>query len=283
MRLRAVRGATQRVRGGHVTRRAAIACTLLSLLATGCEPRAVIDGTVTNVQGEGLPGVAVMADAAGQQVTTNALGQYSLPLPPGTWTIDFAKTGYAPAQREVADLTRGTTQVDPIALWHLPISAGVYFFEDYRYQPLDRRDVKRYVTAEGGDTLFAITQPPERITLSRLPRLLCYRLFSYDLAVHRLEQTEAVPARAAGSGQVWNVWAPVERIPALPGTVDQPRELLLRVDVGAPLEPGVYAVHWGALEGHTSTHPRVYVFEVVEALPAAEGDGAGNTEGEGTT
>jgi len=46
--------------------------------------------------------------------------------------------------------------------------------------------------------------------------------------------------------------------------IDLPEGQLQRVVVDRPLQPGVYAVHWGAIEGYTTLDARAYVFRVVE-------------------
>ncbi len=79
---------------------------------------------------------------------------------------------------------------------------------------------------------------------------------------------------------------PVEAIPVAVAPIDKLEELLIGINLQAPLEPGTYGVHWGALQGYTSTDPRVYLFQVPappgEAEEAAEGgeeDAGGDATG----
>ena len=49
--------------------------------------------------------------------------------------------------------------------------------------------------------------------------------------------------------------------------LDEPDRLLVELAPAAMLEPGTYAVHWGAFEGLASLEPRVFLFRVPD--PAA--------------
>jgi hypothetical protein len=63
------------------------------------------------------------------------------------------------------------------------------------------------------------------------------------------------------------VWATQELISALPAPIDEPEKLLVQLKPAGPLTPGVYGVHWGALEGHASTDPFVFLFRVADPAP----------------
>ena len=38
---------------------------------------------------------------------------------------------------------------------------------------------------------------------------------------------------------------------------------LLKLNLLDPLDPGRYALHWGALEGYTTIDDRMYMFEII--------------------
>ncbi|MCC7144318.1 MAG: choice-of-anchor B family protein [Candidatus Eisenbacteria bacterium] len=82
-----------------------------------------VNGTVTQ-QGSGTPlaGVSVSVEAQGANSTTNASGQYSLNLPPGTHTVEYSKFGYGSTTRMV-NITLGQTTVQNVPLTLLPTGA----------------------------------------------------------------------------------------------------------------------------------------------------------------
>ena len=59
--------------------------------------------------------------------------------------------------------------------------------------------------------------------------------------------------------------------------LDVPEKLLVELRAAAPLSPGVYAIHWGALEGYDSIDPRIFMFELREAAEKPV-EGEGETE-----
>jgi hypothetical protein len=88
----------------------------------------------------------------------------------------------------------------------------------------------------------------------------------YDVRFCRLH---AIPASSPQGNDRREVWAsevslPVELVP-----IDEPERCLIQVRLSEALTPGLYGVHWGALEGYTATDPRLFLFEVVDA---AHGD-----------
>ena len=63
--------------------------------------------------------------------------------------------------------------------------------------------------------------------------------------------------------------------------LDEPEKLLVELKATAPLEPGVYAIHWGALEGYDSIDPRIFMFALKAPAPEDEGEGESTTDDEG--
>lgn len=76
-----------------------------------------VEGIVTSrVVDPGLSGVTVSADGTSYSTTTDANGNYSLKIPvPGTYTINFTKTGFTPKSGNV-EITLGQTSTLNISL-----------------------------------------------------------------------------------------------------------------------------------------------------------------------
>lgn len=254
---------------------------LLVCLVTGCDRLAVIRGKVLDVHGDALPGVAVTVRGADYDALTNGLGQYSLRCRPGTLTLDLMKTGYTPGVLQVEAKDHIIIDVNEAMLWPLPGRKGVYLFEDFRYQEMSRTEPKRYAS-ETGQPLLAVKKDPSLETQKTIggdrtpgaPIILCFKQPDYDIALCRMKQVEAaLPQQAPAPGAVseaapplpkekaWVVWETVEML-VIP--VDEVTRQLLEVRPMLPLAPGVYALHWGAMEGHSSTDPHVFLFRVAE-------------------
>lgn len=265
-------------------------CGLLVLLA-GCERPVVIQGKVVDIHGEALPGVAVTVRGTEYEAVTDGLGAYSLSCAPGTLTLDVMKTGYTQGVLQVEAKDRIAVDVRDAVLWPLPGRKGVYLFENFKYREATRAEPKRYV-APDGKPVFAVKKDPELETQTPLggertegtPLLICFKQPDYDVALHRMCRMEVtLPQQRApapvqpGSAEApappvekETVSAPADRVACLVIPIDEQDKLLLEVRPMAPLSPGVYAVHWGALEGHTATDPYVFLFRVAEPQTSAE-------------
>ena len=254
-------------------------CALAALC--GCEPSLVVSGRVVDVSGQALPGAAVSASSAAGQAVTGGVGSFRLRCAPGPARIDVVKTGYTPGHLEIDPAGLRAVQVTDVLLWPLPTAKGVFLFENYRYREMARVKPSRDLDKNAGP-IFAVKQFTEVTTEETQPLIICHKLPSYDVALYRMEQIEAaLPQRSARRGRAdggdyaytLTVWAPVDAVGVFAVPIDEPGRLLLELRLSAPLAPGVYAMHWGALDGHTSTSPSVFLFQVV--LP-------GNASGEGT-
>jgi hypothetical protein len=95
----------------------------------------------------------------------------------------------------------------------------------------------------------------------------------------RLEETpvlrdvEATGEAAKALDMVWaeSVGVPVHAVP-----LDEPERLLWEIKPGRAVGPGIYAIHWGALDGDPSTEASVYLIEVRD--PAAVVEAEAETE-----
>ncbi len=253
-------------------------------LLAGCHQSVGLRGTVVDVRGEALPGVAVTVHGANSQSATDGLGRYGGPYnmlrsAPGLITLDYLKTGYTAGHQTLEVKQAGIVDAPTVALWPLPANQGVYLFQDYRYQELSRTEAKRFLaqpapgeTGAGG-VLFGTKKRPECETSSTRPEILCYRLPAYDIGLYRLEERSAAPPLQSSANApppsedaplafTETIWAPARAIQFAPVPIDEPERLLVRLELSEPLAPGVYAVHWGALEGHTTTDTRIFLFRV---------------------
>ncbi len=284
---------------------AALAVMALAALLSGCRPEALLRGTVRDMSGETLPGVAVAVDGADVSVITNALGRWSLHCPRGQARLAFVKTGYTPAAADVAD-ARGTVEIPEIKLWALPPTEGVFLLEQMRFRELDHPRLNRY-HVEKGDPVIGTPVMPKAVAMAPFggtdavtdaapgaPRLIAHKLPPYDAHLTRVRQVRASsqppppPPAPAAPGAVAppapapafteKVWVPDKDIPLVERPLDEPDRLLVELAPAAMLEPGTYAVHWGAFEGLASLEPRVFLFcvpdpaateEQKEAEPAA--------------
>ena len=227
---------------------------------TSCD-RSAIQGTVLDVEGRPLPGVSVHAADGDGEATTNALGQYSLTTHRGAAGLEFIKNGYTSGHLEL-EVPQGATSSPPtVSLWCLPQSAGVYLFENSRYRRTAPIEPERF--ALQNSVVFGIGALPElEATGSPEPFIVCHKTPPYDVRMSRLHAIEAVSAQAGKGKQT--AWIQEVSIPVELAPIDEPERLLVRVLPAEALTPGIYAVHWGALDGHTTTDTRVFVFKVVD-------------------
>jgi hypothetical protein len=92
----------------------------------------------------------------------------------------------------------------------------------------------------------------------------------------RLETVKLIDA--GGKPYERDLWVAAERVPAWAEAVDPPEKLLVRFALGDALEPGAYAVSWGAFEGYTVTEAHAYAFRVIEPEPEEDGEPASDQE-----
>ncbi len=254
-------------------------------LLAGCRPDAVLRGTVRNMSGETLPGVAVTVAGSDVSAITNALGRYRVQCPGGKVRLEFVKTGYTPSVAEMGT-GHGKTEVPEVRLWALPPTEGVFLLEQMRFRELDHPRPNRY-HVEKGDSVIGTSVMPKAASSAPFggtdapvgaPMLVAHKLPTYDAHLTRMKQVRASsqpppPPAAAGSAPAAKptytekIWVPEKDIPLVERPLDEPDRLLVELAPSTMLEPGTYAVHWGAFEGLASLEPRVFLFRVPD--PAA--------------
>lgn len=243
--------------------RIAIMGLLLPLAACN---RDAIEGRAVNMHGEALPGVTVAVEGADTQDLTDALGQYRIAVPANADALLFSKSGYTSAKVPLEKGRRGTPP--EAVLWVLPMNAGVYDASQQTYHESTWVVPKQYYLKDGS-AAFGAELPAELLESTTEPFLLAHRTPRYNAQLSRLVPEEA---RLQGiedkSIQVW-VEAGTMAVGLEP--LDPAESSLLRVQIGRPLEPGVYGIHWGAMEGYTTLDNRVFLFRVPEP-PQQEGE-----------
>ncbi len=233
------------------------------LFLVGCD-RAAISGTVTDVQGVPLPGVAVIAEGAEAQTLTDALGRYTLSSPVGIAGIRLVKDGYTSGFLALEPMSNRAITARGVGLWPLPRGAGAYLVEDYRFRAMTAGEPKPFATETGPAYGIRLTTPVEK-TAQMKPLMMCHKVPAYDIRLARLR-----PVKATGPEGGFDVWTVETSIPVEVAPIDEPERYLVEVRIADPLTPGTYAMHWGALEGRKSTEPRAFLFAVEEANQPAE-------------
>ena len=233
-------------------------CLAVVLSMPACY-RSGVSGTVRNVRGEALPGVVVQVSGEETQAITDARGHYR--IAPADATLDFFKTGYAPARLRLDPNTRRQTARGDVQMWPLPGSAGVYLLDDYRYDQISWVIPRQFFMSDG-TVAYGTRSEPSPATHTSEPTILCYRTPRYDARLSRLVRAKPMqPSATAGEFEIWTAGGTIDAdlVP-----VDTPQGILRRLRIDRPLEPGAYAVHWGALEGYATLENRVFMFEVAE-------------------
>ena len=252
-------------------------CAAAFLALAGCERTVTIHGSVVDVRGEHLPGVAVTVEGAEVQTLTDPRGLYTLHCAPGPLTLQFLKTDYTPGRLELNSGEARVVEATEVLLWPLPSAKGVYFFEGGHYAEAARVTPKRF-TAKDLGAVLGTRANPELATLNPQPLIVCYKLPPYDVRLDRLRQVEtttAAPQKTEDKGQkteasaspAETVWVPDKPLTVIATPIDEPDRLLVELRPTAPLPPGVYAAHWGAFDGHMSTDPNIYLFRITEPAP----------------
>lgn len=252
--------------GGQVLRRAFLYLAILTVPLTGCTNPylrgALVEGIVVDFAGEALPGVSVTMENGPYHDLTDGRGHYRVAYRPGKVTLDYAKTGYAPARLDL-DLPEYSRYVsNPVELWRLPPEKGIYFLKEFRYRPTTATPVKRFTVFDEG-VIYGTRSKIRLKTENPEPLIVSYRAARYDVRLTRLKLREVYLGPSKSAENLAEVWVADASFSARFEPIDQPANLLLRLVLSGPLTPGAYAVQWGALEGRSSVEEQIYLFEVV--------------------
>ena len=239
----------------------------MCLILTGCF-RAEITGVVTNHLGETLPGVSVHVEDTQLHALTNIQGEYRIPADPGEYTLLFAKTGYTIFDQVVRVTQGATTEAPKATLWNLPAENNVFLYENLEYSPTTWAIPSRYYMADG-TTDYGTQRDAEVYSDVAQPLIICYRTPRYDARLTRLQQKEAKLPQ--DDSQTFTIWGAAGSVGVDLEPVVHSDPSLLKLVILEPLQPGYYAVHWGAMEGYSTLDKRIFIFEITEkALPDFE-------------
>jgi hypothetical protein len=234
---------------------------LLLILAAGCERTLTIRGIVTDTAGDTLPGVAVIAAGMGAETLTTARGDYVLLCPLQTTRIDFAKTGYTTGHASLDPAAPHEQELPAITLWGLPASRGLYQVVNHRYYEATRSEPRPYL-GKNNAKLSATKKVPELIIADSNPRMIAFRLPSYDVACARLGWVDAAQPGSDAGVFPEKVLTGIEPVQVLATPIDEPERQLIELKFTMPLVPGIYAIHWGALDGYTTTDRNIFLFGI---------------------
>lgn len=283
---------------------------LTPFLLSGCGymHKVYLRGQVTDVSGQTLPGVVVRVTGTEFEALTTGVGRYSLGATTGKMQLEFYKTGYTSAHLEVVVESLGRTELPAVSLWPLPISEGVYFCKNYSYSQTNHPRPNRYKVKDIGNVWGTPVSPDlvipwvdaESDPKANPPCVIGHKVPAYDARMHRMQRVHAALIQTAGKGSVETIpegemqypeeiWIPEKPVTLHSYVLDDPEKLLVELRAASPLEPGVYAIHWGALEGYDSVDPRIFIFEL--RMPKDENEGEEgehveentNDEGEATS
>lgn len=231
--------------------------TLLLLTTASCDPYSA-RGIVKNLEGEPLPGVVVSDKDNEHQIVTDPLGNYKLPAHLGQLQLHFAKTGFTSGSLTTTIKLPGTTDVGTISLWRLPQSSGLYFLEECQYRKATQIEPLPFLTTDKTPLYGIRTTPIEKTTPH--PILICYEMPLYDTKLVRLKQIKAAPIENTTTEA--DVWISDQIIETNIAPIDEPDRKLYEINLIGDLQPGIYTLHWGSLDGHKETDSRAYLFEV---------------------
>lgn len=262
--------------------------TALALATTGCDRTVTIRGDlsdaegwpipgIVDVRGEALPGVAVSVHGTPVQAVTDARGQYRIRCAPGAIRLDLMKSGYTAGQLNFDIEEPRTVEATQAVLWPLPQTWGAFVFEDFQYRECTRIEPRRF-RRPNGPPLFGTKIEPSFQTTNSTPLIICHRMPAYDLRMYRMDWSTDNYTHEDGSTYEETILAPADNLVVYPEAIDEPDRTLVEVRLQESLDPGIYAIHWGALDGYTTTSPFVFLFEISD--PEAEGESEGESEGE---
>jgi len=270
---------------------------LLFCSSCGYMHKVYLRGVVTDVGGQTLPGVVVKIKDTEYEGLTDATGRYSFGATTGNLQVEFFKTGYTPAHIEVTVESLGRVEAPTVSLWPLPVSEGVYFCRNYRFYEAAHPRPNRYQVKDAGEAwgtpvntdLIIPWADPQSGGEQNPPFMVGHKVPAYDARMHKMKKVNAaliqMPNRLSADQKPEKemqypeeIWVAEQAIEMYSKVLDEPEKLLVELRAAAPLSPGVYAIHWGALEGYDSIDPRIFMFELREPIEESV-EGEGETDG----
>lgn len=236
-------------------------CLAIIIMLPACY-RTGVSGVVRNIRGEALPGVVVQVSDEERQAITDARGHYRITPSSSDAMLNFSKTGYAPARLRLDPDTRRQATHGDVQMWQLPESAGVYLLDDHRYRQMSWVIPRQFFMSDG-TVAYGTRSDPAAETHTSEPMIMSYRTPRYDARLSRL--VRAKPMQSAAKEAAFDIWTAGGTIDADLVPVDQPQGMLRWLRIDRSLEPGAYAVHWGALEGYITLENRIFMFRVSES------------------
>jgi hypothetical protein len=228
---------------------------------SGCDT-SYVSGRVLDFSGQPLPGAAIAVDNQIAYTITSAHGGYRVKASPNPHVVWFFKSGYTVGSLAITPQKFGITSATDVQLWRLPEATGVFVLENYQYLPLTMVEPRQYYTKERG-IFNGILATPLFSTNNAHPRLIAYKKPFYDLSLRRLDPVKAFLNEKATQDTPQNVWQPVDSVAITHVPIDEHDNLLMEITFASDLPPGVYAVHWGILEGYSNTDSHAYLFEIL--------------------
>lgn len=248
-----------------------------ALVLAGCDS-AVISGTVIDARGQALPGVAVRVDDTPYETLTNGRGEYRLRyIPQESVRLRFAKTGFTSFTLEQPAEYATKIEAPKVRLAQLPESPGVFLYENYEYIRTTF-ETAQTLKLKSDQTIVMGTVRKDLVeTLKRAPAIGIYRGYqipAYGIRLNKLVSTEVMPPEGLSGEEGIVAWTRGPEVPIDVRPVDgsnREQAQLLQIFFQQELDYGAYAVHWGALDGVTTTNePRIFCFKVVEELTPSE-------------
>ena len=257
-----------------------VALMALALSTAGCAPQVGVQGQVYNIEGEPLPGVSVRVEQLGAFSVSNGSGFFgkrpnTLSLPPGTWELAYFKTGFTTVRQSIITGDIRTLEVPPVQLWPLPSAKGVYSLDRLTYRPFTRLTPERHLR-DNNTPVFGVKLTPELKLPAAPSMIISHRMANYDWQLSRMEEVRVLregfepyppgetPKEEDLEARMETIWATSVRLPIQTLPVDEPEQQLWRIVPSVELGPGIYAVHWGALDGDPGTEPSAYLLEIVD-------------------
>jgi len=274
----------------------AIFMTLVLFSSCDYMHKVYLQGEVTDVSGQRLPGAVVKVRGTEFEDLTNGVGRYFFGVTTGNLQLEFVKTGYTPGRMEITVDSLGRVEAPTIALWPLPVGEGVYYCKNYRYYEAARPRPNRYQVKDMGEMWGTPVNPdliipwtdPETHTEGNPPFMIGHKMPAYDARMHKMQKVKAALIQTQVRQHVETdkkqemqypeeIWIAEQIIAIYSRVLDEQEKLLVELKATSPLEPGVYAIHWGALEGYDSIDPRIFMFELQAPTPEVEEEGEGES------